>query len=383
LKPFDKNAPKRILALDGGGIRGILTLGYLKHIQTLLRKRHENEKLVLSDYYDLIGGTSTGAIIATCLVLGYDVDRVIDLYRTLGATIFGELRYPFIPRSGKILRSFMKETYKSANLEKILRQQLGDITLGDDAIRTGYSVTLKRADTFSLWTMSNHPEGIYFNENRHLKLWELCRASAAAPYYFRPKKLTYRSRNGTAMMEGAFIDGGVSLANNPAYQLFLVSTVPSFGFNWNVGEDNLFITSVGTGNGIQTNSVDEIVRRSALSWAPKIPDLFMTDALEMNTTLFQIFGKNCSTDEHIDRQFIGLSERYPEHKLFSYSRFNVWFDEKTLTGLGLSKLVPRISSLVEMDHHENIEDLLRIGLHAGEQIADRNFPSRFDLRQSS
>ena len=81
MKTLDKNTPKRILALDGGGIRGILTLGYLKHIQTLLRKRHVNEKLVLSDYYDLIGGTSTGAIIATCLVLGYDVDRIIELYR--------------------------------------------------------------------------------------------------------------------------------------------------------------------------------------------------------------------------------------------------------------------------------------------------------------
>ena len=59
------HGPKRILALDGGGIRGILSIQILKEIETVLRARYGNETL-LSDYYDLIGGTSTGAII--CLL---------------------------------------------------------------------------------------------------------------------------------------------------------------------------------------------------------------------------------------------------------------------------------------------------------------------------
>ena len=51
--------PKRLLALDGGGIRGVLTLGYLAEIEANLRIRHDDLRLVLSDYFDLIGGTST------------------------------------------------------------------------------------------------------------------------------------------------------------------------------------------------------------------------------------------------------------------------------------------------------------------------------------
>ena len=60
--------PKRILSLDGGGIRGVITLQFLEKIETILRKRHgDNPDFRLCHYFDLIGGTSTGAIIAAGL----------------------------------------------------------------------------------------------------------------------------------------------------------------------------------------------------------------------------------------------------------------------------------------------------------------------------
>jgi len=62
--------PKRVLALDGGGIRGVLTLEYLDVIETLLRQRTGRANLVLCDYFDLIGGTSTDSIIAAALACG-------------------------------------------------------------------------------------------------------------------------------------------------------------------------------------------------------------------------------------------------------------------------------------------------------------------------
>ncbi len=55
---------KKILSLDGGGIRGALTLGFLKRIEEKKQELHGKD-YKLSSYYDLIGGTSTGAIIAT------------------------------------------------------------------------------------------------------------------------------------------------------------------------------------------------------------------------------------------------------------------------------------------------------------------------------
>src|SRR5687767_7008853 len=71
LQRLQTDGPKRILALDGGGIRGALTLGYLQGIEDTLRKQHDNDPAFrLSDYFDLIGGTSTGSIIASCLAIG-------------------------------------------------------------------------------------------------------------------------------------------------------------------------------------------------------------------------------------------------------------------------------------------------------------------------
>jgi uncharacterized protein len=68
--------PKRILSLDGGGIRGILTLEYLGVVESLLRKRSGRDDFRLCDYFDLIGGTSTGSIIAAGLACGMLVDQL-------------------------------------------------------------------------------------------------------------------------------------------------------------------------------------------------------------------------------------------------------------------------------------------------------------------
>jgi patatin-like phospholipase/acyl hydrolase len=71
--------PKRILALDGGGVRGIISLAYLERLEAILRERFGPDT-VLADYFDLIGGASTGAIIATGLALGLPVKRLIATY---------------------------------------------------------------------------------------------------------------------------------------------------------------------------------------------------------------------------------------------------------------------------------------------------------------
>ncbi|HEX6849360.1 MAG TPA: patatin-like phospholipase family protein, partial [Chitinophagaceae bacterium] len=293
------NGPKRILALDGGGIRGALTLGYLEKIEQLLRKRYNDNNLVLADYYDLIGGTSTGSIISALLAVGKPVKDIVSMYQNLGKEVFGKRRYPVIPRSWTTFRAFFTSAYKGEIIEDLLKNNLGDITLCDyEKLKCPITIISKRADTFSLWTVANHPDGVYTKAMSHLKLWELCRASSAAPYYFPAKKLSLKTRQGENF-DAAFIDGGISLANNPAIQLFLTATIPSFGFDWASGEENIFITSLGTGNGVNKDSVKDILSRKTLSWSPKLPELFMTDALEMNEVMMQILGKNYGDAEAI------------------------------------------------------------------------------------
>src|SRR4030095_12192993 len=81
--------PKRILALDGGGLRGILSLGLLQTLENILRERYRaGDDFRLSHYFDLIAGTSTGAIIAATLALGWTVEEIRTRYMALGERVF-------------------------------------------------------------------------------------------------------------------------------------------------------------------------------------------------------------------------------------------------------------------------------------------------------
>jgi uncharacterized protein len=80
---------RRLLALDGGGIRGLVTLGILEKLEADLGAASgAGASFRLSDYFDFIGGTSTGAILAAGLAIGKSVEELITFYRTCGAQMF-------------------------------------------------------------------------------------------------------------------------------------------------------------------------------------------------------------------------------------------------------------------------------------------------------
>src|SRR6266481_1998076 len=83
-----KTGPRKLLACDGGGIRGIISIEILAQIEAELRKTTGKSDLVLADYFDYVGGTSTGAIIATLVALGFSIDQVRDFYIKSGAEMF-------------------------------------------------------------------------------------------------------------------------------------------------------------------------------------------------------------------------------------------------------------------------------------------------------
>ena len=79
---IEARGPKKLLAIDGGGIRGLIAIEFLSKIERLLRDRFNQPNLVLADDLDYVAGTSTGAIIATLISLGYSIDEVHGFYRT-------------------------------------------------------------------------------------------------------------------------------------------------------------------------------------------------------------------------------------------------------------------------------------------------------------
>jgi patatin-like phospholipase/acyl hydrolase len=229
--------PKRLLALDGGGLRGALTLGVLAELEEMLREETGgDDSFVLGDWFDYIAGTSTGAIIAASLAWGMPVRRIKELYRTLGGEMF---RKPILPR-----RFWYR--YRADALSATLREVFGDATLGDARLRTLLMMVLRNETTDSPWPLSNATRAVFNDRSRpdcnlDLPLWQLVRGSTAAPVYFPAEVIHVGGRR------LVFADGGLTSFNNPAFQLFLMATLDAYGLGWPTGVDSLLLVSVGTG----------------------------------------------------------------------------------------------------------------------------------------
>jgi predicted acylesterase/phospholipase RssA len=77
IEKANKPAPHKMLACDGGGIRGVLSVEIIAEIESLLQQAlGKDDSFVLADYFDHFAGTSTGAIIAACLAIGMRADQI-------------------------------------------------------------------------------------------------------------------------------------------------------------------------------------------------------------------------------------------------------------------------------------------------------------------
>lgn len=376
---FFAEGPKRILALDGGGIRGALSLGYLKQIETTLREQHGNKKLRLCDYFDLIGGTSTGSIIAACLAIGKEVDEIKELYFDLGGKIFGD-KFKWYEIS-----KIIKAKYDAGPLEAELKKLFKDIKLGGEEILTGLCIVTKRADTNSTWPLINHPLGKFYDspigKNKNVPLRQAVRASSAAPSYFLPEVIEVGGDLSTA----AFVDGGVSMANNPALQLLMVATMKGYPFQWKRGERNLLLVSVGTGMSRLNKLPKQITQNHLLKWAQSIPDMFMQDASWSNQAILQWLS-NSPTAKFIDMEVGNLAGELLTGEgqgLLSYLRYNCMLGVEELTDLQMPGKVftqEKVEDLTEMSNAGNRFELYDIGEAAAKkEIVPIHFPEHFKI----
>lgn len=372
--------PKRILALDGGGIRGAVTLGFLGEIEHILAQRYEDANIMkkedfrLHHYFDLIGGTSTGSIIASLLVVGdFTVAEIKKMYINLGEKIFSD-------RAGFNLLGTQirfKEKYNSKPLKDELRSIFKDAKLGDDSNKTGLCVVTKRLDTCSTWPVTNNPKAKYFNQNRFY-IRDIVRASTAAPSYFEPEVIEVgKDQN------GVFVDGGMSIMNNPSLQLFLAVTLKGFNLRWETGEDKLFIVSIGTGRRNKKLIGEKWKDPTLLDIAQFAPDQFMSDASELVELMMHYLGKSTGPLRKIDSEVEDLSnDAMHGGKAFSYLRYNVEMVKDELNKINITDLSDdTISSLMEMDQPKNVKHLIRIGEAAAKYyVKDTQLPVEFDLK---
>jgi patatin-like phospholipase/acyl hydrolase len=372
LDRLDSPGPKKILSLDGGGIRGALTLGYLKKLEDILKaKFSDNPDFRLCDYFDLIGGTSTGSIIAASLAIGKTVDEITKLYMELGGKIFGEKRNWWNPME---TMKWLKANYSYKAMEDGLKYAYGDLTLGSEELKTGLCIVAKRADTNSVWPLINHPNGKFFDsdlgKNKNIPLWQAVRASSAAPTYFAPQMISVMENE-----EAAFIDGGLSMANNPALTLLMIATIKGFPFHWPMSEENLLLVSVGTGYSVFKKYVKDIDDSTMLSWAANIPEMLMQDASWQNRVMLQWISQSPTAD-YMDMEIGDMDgDLLGSKPLISYLRYNFRISENDLNDLGFKRIFTAadVKSLTDMSNSDNRQLLYQIGAKASHTIKQEHF----------
>jgi len=370
----NKQGPRKLLALDGGGIRGVMALEILATIESQLQKALKlNNDFVLADYFDYIAGTSTGAIIASCLSMGMRVDEITKFYLASGPDMFDKTR---------LIKRFYRNKFHNEKLKAKLRQVIesktgdADTTLGSDALKTYLLLVLRNATTDSPWPLSNNPAAIFNNpllgNNLQLPLWQLIRASTAAPTYFPPEVIKFGS--GNEEYEFVFVDGGVTMYNNPAFQLFLMSTVAQYKLEWPVGEDKMLLVSVGTGTAANANKNLQPDEMNIVYNAKSIPAALMFAASNEQDLLCRVFGK-CLNGGRLDLEvmdLIGPIGKGPvSPKLFTYMRYTADLSRKGLNDLGLPEITPE--NVQQLDSTDHIGEIQKVGRAVAKEVNIAHF----------
>jgi patatin-like phospholipase/acyl hydrolase len=239
---------RRILAIDGGGIRGIIAARILVEIEKLAGQS-------LAEKFDLIAGTSTGGIIACGLGVGMPAKALLDLYVGRGGDIFSRNLWQEIGT----LDGLSGPKYDATPLESILKDVLGDKNLSDCTTKIlvpSYAIELPPPE---------RGPGSYFFKSwsgPNAFLRDVGRATSAAETYFAP----YRFANLTGAM-GAYCDGG-TFADSPG-----ACALADARQLW--PDDQFLLVAIGTGVKVSEIPYTEMKDAGLAKWATKLPSMFM------------------------------------------------------------------------------------------------------------
>jgi patatin-like phospholipase/acyl hydrolase len=236
---------KKILSIDGGGIKGVFPASFLSVIEESTGKK-------ISDYFDLIVGTSTGGIIALGLGMGFSAKELLEFYEELGPEVFKGNKF------ARCFRSLGISKYDNASLRTSLEKKFSDKKLGESKNRLVIpSLNLENGEVH-VYKTAHHER---FQRDYKEKVVDVALATSAAPTYFP----TYSSASGTPL-----VDGGL-WANNPMG----LAVVEAIGvLEW--PREQLKVLSIGC----TTEPLNiKLARRFPMGkayWGFRVADLFMS-----------------------------------------------------------------------------------------------------------
>jgi hypothetical protein len=232
-----RNKEFYILSIDGGGIRGVFPAYILDQIEKSLG-------ISLLDKFQMFAGTSTGSIIATAIVCGVPLEKVLNLYKKYGPEIFpGKikclkfdakyklinlcLKYPI--KFLSMLKSMFVNFYKKDCLTELLNELVGETKLGEIKIPLLIPATNIGEGIVHVFKSPYHPD---FIRDGRFTVKDAVLASCSAPIYFTPEKT----------QEYLLADGGL-WANNPT-----LAAVMDAKRRLGVDIKNIRVLSIGTGH---------------------------------------------------------------------------------------------------------------------------------------
>ena len=247
---------RRVLSIDGGGIKGVFPASFLADLEELIGRS-------VTDYFDLIVGTSTGGIIALGLGLGISPATILQFYEQKGPKIFARRSFP------SALRQLLVGKYEPGPLKIALEEVFGERRLGESKKRLVIpSFDLETGDVYN-WKTAHHPK---LEHDYTASVVDVALATSAAPTYFpahRPGKSV------------PLIDGGV-WANNP----IAVAVVEAIGIlNW--PRDDVRVLSLGCTTTPFSGGAARFRSLGKGYWMSRIVDLFTHAQSESATGMAQ------------------------------------------------------------------------------------------------
>ncbi len=234
---------RRILTIDGGGIKGVFPAAFLATLEDYLGRP-------VADYFDLIAGTSTGGIIALGLGLGLSAGDMLDLYKIYGARIFPPRRYLGVMR-------FIRAKYSYLPLRAALITAFGARRLGESRKRLLIPSLNLAAERVHIYKTSHHPKLVH---DYKMPVVEVALATVAAPTYFP----IHLSPDGLP-----YIDGSL-WARNP----MALALVEAIGIlDW--PRDEIEVLSLGCTSAHLNVSWQKRISLGASYWGARIADVFM------------------------------------------------------------------------------------------------------------
>lgn len=287
------NRKLRVLSLDGGGIRGIISAKILNHIETMLKVEY-GQDFRLGNYFDIVTGTSTGGII-TCLLLLkdddgnliYDTSDILDLYLTKNSQIFKKRFWHKI----KTVFGFFGSEFETKEYERLLDKYFGDKTLKD----LKYPSIICSYDTERRACILFKQHYAIQDESYNFYLKDVVRGTTAAPTYFTPVKIKSITNE-----EYTLIDGGV-YANNPTMcALVEINKIFRKENGRPYGIHDIKILSIGTGNYDTKYPWYKIIHWGIIKWIQPFIDISMSATNEVTEyQIRKVYEYNNSSENYL------------------------------------------------------------------------------------